>query len=511
MKIDYRKEVDSGFDRKRIVEANIVALLKEGIPVEVITESQEFNFRHLEMIRNLEVGYERKEEQLLDLFGGYSNDLNEQIVPDRYSGVSHPVGGELYPMEKEEEYEKFSKRNDYIKEIERLTKTEIKRLEHEKTKASDALVKYQAKFPVINRILSFVNELDELTAKTKDSNIDALTYVELCRKYGFSSDDLPKYNIIYNDYMVLVEQLNGITLEYEAALNNKFSNPHIIMMIEQKNELETELVQRNVKLVNAFIRRKYRNLLVETDDLFQVCYIAMWEAAKKFDPKAGKKFSSLAYAYMEGAVKRNFKELTGYRWENYWEKKKITTMIKTTSELLGHHVNILQLYKLGLISQKEFISLGYLGIIEEQNLSDAFRTIKQDYEDYEQNSQYAMYFGDDEVEDYQVEKIEATGDEWSTYKGELEVLKKPQKRQLIKLLFDIFNQNEALVLVLRYGLADDQSKTHEEIGRILNIDKKKIKMMESKLLRRLYKPENASKLKEIFDISEIRENQIKFR
>ena len=111
MAIDYRKEVDSGFDRKRIVEANVIALLKEGVPIEIIKESTIFNPRHFEMVNNLQRGYSKKEEELLQMYGGYSKDVQEQIVPDRYSGVSHPIGGELYPMTAEEEKEKFSLRD----------------------------------------------------------------------------------------------------------------------------------------------------------------------------------------------------------------------------------------------------------------------------------------------------------------------------------------------------------------------------------------------------------------
>ena len=102
MSIDYRKEVDSGFDRKRIVETCVIKLLKDNIPVDIITSSPEFNFRHLEMIRNLRKGNESKEGQILDTYGGYGKELSEPIVPDRYSGVEHPIEGELYPMEKEE-------------------------------------------------------------------------------------------------------------------------------------------------------------------------------------------------------------------------------------------------------------------------------------------------------------------------------------------------------------------------------------------------------------------------
>ena len=61
----------------------------------------------------------------------------------------------------------------------------------------------------------------------------------------------------------------------KELLKNLFFSFSLHYIELKKNNLEAEIVKRNTKLVNAFIRRHYGNLLVETDDLFQVCYIAM--------------------------------------------------------------------------------------------------------------------------------------------------------------------------------------------------------------------------------------------
>ena len=61
MAIDYRNEVDSGFDRKIIVEKTIKALLNMGFSPEIIIENSDFNPRHLEMLGNLQDSHYIKE------------------------------------------------------------------------------------------------------------------------------------------------------------------------------------------------------------------------------------------------------------------------------------------------------------------------------------------------------------------------------------------------------------------------------------------------------------------
>lgn len=496
MAIDYRKEVDSGFDRKRIVEANVIAMLKEGIPIEIIKESTIFNPRHFEMVNNLQRGYSKKEEELLQMYGGYSKDVQEQIVPDRYSGVSHPIGGELYPMTPEEEKEKFSLRDSYVAEIEKQKNIELERLRREKESVKQELNSFRTQSPVIDSIIALCMELDSISTNNNDFTLDALEYTVLFRKYGLTPQMLTEYNKIYQHYQSLSSSLDDITERYELAVAGKGYSLDLQEQIFIKNELEAEIIQRNTKLVNGFIRQRYGRLLVETDELFQVCYIAMWKAAKAFDYKVGVRFSTLAYKYMDNAVKHHFKALTGYSWENYWKKRKIDIMIKTTSALIGHNVNIDELSRLRLISEKEFIGLGMLGIAEEHNLSDVFQTDNQSYDEYEFDSNYELYYGDDEVDDFETDRVIQEVTPMDAYdKVELN----EDSAGIFKILFESLGPNERAVIVARYGLDGDYPQSLSEIGTILNISMSQVRHIEAKSL---VKMKNAVKVEQITDLLE---------
>ena len=496
MKIDYRKEVDSGFDRKRIVEANVIAMLKEGVPIEIIKESTIFNPRHFEMVNNLQRGYSKKEEELLQMYGGYSKDVQEQIVPDRYSGVSHPIGGELYPMTPEEEKEKFSLRDSYVAEIEKQKNIEIERLRQEKERVKQELNSFRTQSPVIDSIIALCMELDSISTNNNDFTLDALEYTVLFKKYGLKPQMLTEYNKIYQHYQSLSSSLEDITERYELAVAGKGYSLDLQEQIFIKNELEAEIIQRNTKLVNGFIRQRYGRFIVETDELFQVCYIAMWKAAKAFDYKVGVRFSTLAYKYMDHEVKHHFKALTGYSWENYWKKRKIDIMIKTTSALIGHNVNIDELSRLGLISGHEFVGLGMLGIAEEHNLSDVFQTDNQSYDEYEFDSNYELYYGDDEVSDFEngriiqeiapnnaYDRVELSAD-WDG---------------IYKILLGSLGPTEKKVIIARYGLDGNNPQTLDEIGRVLNISSSWVRHIEAKSLVKMRKPIKLAQNHDLFE------------
>lgn len=508
MRIDYRKEVDSGFDRKRIVEANVIAMLKAGIPIEIIKENPEFNPRHFEMVNNLERGYATKEEQLMQMYGGYSKDLDEQIVPDRYSDVIHPVSGELYPMTEDEVVEKFSLRDSYVTEIKKLKSQEIEKLAKEKEEVENALNSIKVKFPVIDNIIALCSELDKFEKRKENRTLDALEYTILFRKHGLEPQKLREYNQIYHQYQLLVMRLAEVTEKYEFAKEGKAYSLSIEEKIYRKNELEAEIIQRNTKLVNWFIRARYGRILIDSEELFQVCYTAMWEAVRDYDCKSNHKFSTVACKYMDIAVKHNFKKLTKYSWKDYWKKQKIETMIRTTSELVGHSVNIYELFKFGLISQNELYSLWPIGLVEEQSLSDVFPIDSKSYNEYEFETHYNLYYGDDEVNDFETGRVTQEIAPINAYdKFELS----EDSSEILKILLASLGPRERAVIVARYGLNGVLPQSLSEVGTILNISASQVRSIEAKSLVKMRSPVKLEHITDFLECLEIGKSSKRFR
>ena len=58
---------------------------------------------------------------------------------------------------------------------------------------------------------------------------------------------------------------------------------------------------------------------------------------------------------------------------------------------------------------------------------------------------------------------------------------------------------EAMVLILRYGLRDGRPRTLEEVGKVFNVTRERIRQIEAKALRRLKHPNKTKKLRDFLD------------
>ncbi|MEI6580097.1 MAG: sigma-70 family RNA polymerase sigma factor, partial [Eubacteriales bacterium] len=58
---------------------------------------------------------------------------------------------------------------------------------------------------------------------------------------------------------------------------------------------------------------------------------------------------------------------------------------------------------------------------------------------------------------------------------------------------------EEKVLALRFGLADGQSHTLEEVGKEFNVTRERIRQIEAKALRKLRHPSRSKKLRDFLD------------
>ena len=481
MAIDYRSEVDSGYDRKRIVESLTTYLLREGIPLEVIIDSSQYNIRHNEMLNNLSYGHRKKEEEITERYNLYGVSDNN-IVGHNYDGVAHPDTGELYPMDAKEEREKFKLRDDYLSQIDKLKNSEVKRLKTEKEKIQRTLIRFRGKKPVLESILMLMDELDSIKEPISNDNLE-----KLFKRHGLDGKKLKQYNLIYSEYDELNKKLEDITLELTDTDKGIFKNSEIRQLELLEKELETEILQRNVKLVNGFIRQKYPDLLVETEDLFQVCYIAMWEAFKKFDYTRNFKFSTYAYNAMDMAVKHNFKALTGYSWINFFTKRKIEKMLKYFKEEMHQEITVSDLVAYGLIDMSEKSALGYMSIKTKETFSDYFEnlTLREGIEgDEEINDRLDQLFLEDEI--LQLEKMES-----EIYSNIL--------RDDFEKIMESLTDRQKLVINLRFGLIDGNCRTLDDVAKMLGVTRERVRQIEAKALRMLRHPCRSGKIRGYLD------------
>ena len=72
------------------------------------------------------------------------------------------------------------------------------------------------------------------------------------------------------------------------------------------------------------------------------------------------------------------------------------------------------------------------------------------------------------------------------------------KEQLVEVL-DTLTAREQQVLRLRFGLDDGSARTLEEVGKVFNVTRERIRQIEAKALRKLRQPSRSRKLKDYLD------------
>lgn len=77
-----------------------------------------------------------------------------------------------------------------------------------------------------------------------------------------------------------------------------------------------------------------------------------------------------------------------------------------------------------------------------------------------------------------------------------EVTKEQMLDEALEEVLDSLGEKEALVLRLRFGLDDGETKTLEEVGRIFKVTRERIRQIEAKALRKLRHPSRSQKLRD---------------
>ena len=72
------------------------------------------------------------------------------------------------------------------------------------------------------------------------------------------------------------------------------------------------------------------------------------------------------------------------------------------------------------------------------------------------------------------------------------------KEQLMEVL-DTLTEREKMVLKLRFGLEDGRARTLEEVGKVFNVTRERIRQIEAKALRKLRHPSRSKKLRDYLE------------
>ena len=295
------------------------------------------------------------------------------------------------------------------------------------------------------------NEID-------DSEVDKLLQTDLLKMAESMDVDEP-----IKMYLREIGQIPLLSYEEEIDYAQRVLNG--------EEEAKQKLIESNLRLVVS-IAKKHTNRGLKMLDLIQEGNMGLMKAVEKFEYEKGFKFSTYATWWIRQAITRAIADqgrtirIPVHMIETINKIKKESRIILQETGKEPTAEELATKLELPVEKVKSILEMNQDPISLETPVGS------------EEDSELGDFVEDDKFS--------------NPYDATTRVLLKEQLDDVLKTL----NEREEMVLRYRYGLDDGSQKTLEEVGKIFNVTRERIRQIEVKALRKLRHPSRRKKLED---------------
>ena len=327
----------------------------------------------------------------------------------------------------------------------------------------------------LEQIEKFYEDLENLDIEV--TNLEAPEFVEEIEneiEQYESAEDMEKMlaqdGLAIDDpvrmYLKEIGKVPLLTGEQEADLAQR--------MEEGDEKAKQQLVEANLRLVVS-IAKRYVGKGMSFLDLIQEGNLGLMKAVDKFDYQKGYKFSTYA---------------------TWWIRQAITRAIADQARTIRIPVHMVEtIHKVARVSRQLLQELG-----RDPTTEEIAKEMKMSPDKVREIMKIAL----DPV------SLETPiGEEEDSHLGDFiedcdspapaEAVSYTLLREQLNEVLHTLTPREEQVLKLRFGLEDGRPRTLEEVGKVFNITRERIRQIEAKALRKLRHPSRSKRLKDYLD------------